>query len=73
MPGDLIVAWVQYNSNNGTFTTVLKDVAEGWTHVSPATSIPGADRSSAEWIVERPAIGGSLTTLANFGTAEFGL
>lgn len=71
-PGDLIVAWVQYNSNN-TFTTVLKDVTEGWTYVSPATSVPGADRSSAEWIVERPAIGGSLTTLANFGTAEFGL
>lgn len=71
-PGDLIVAWVQYNSNNNTFTTFLKDVTEGWTYVSPATSVPGADRSSAEWIVERPAIGGSLTTLANFGTAEFG-
>ncbi|WP_232085603.1 G1 family glutamic endopeptidase [Conexivisphaera calida] len=72
-PGDFIVAWVQYNSNNGTFTTFLKDINESWTFISPATSVTGADRSSAEWIVERPAIGGSLTTLANFGTAHFGL
>jgi hypothetical protein len=70
-PGDLIVAWVQYNSN-GTFTTVLKDVNESWTFISPATSVSGAYRSSAEWIVERPSIGGSLTKLANFGTADFG-
>lgn len=70
-PGDLIVAWVQYNSNN-TFTTVLKDVTEGWTFVSPATYVPNAYRSSAEWIVERPAIGNSLTELADFSVAYFG-
>ena len=72
-PGDLIVAWVQYNPASNTFTTVLKDITEGWTFTSPATTVAGADRSSAEWIVERPAIEGSLTTLANFGVAEFGM
>jgi len=71
-PGDLIVAWVQYNANTGTFTTVLKDVTEHWTFTSPATTVSGADRDSAEWIVERPAIAGSLTTLANFNVADFG-
>ena len=71
-PGDLIVAWVQYNPGSNTFTTVLRDVTEGWTFSSPATSVPNAYRSSAEWIVERPAIGNSLTQLANFNTAYFG-
>ncbi|MGC8600765.1 MAG: G1 family glutamic endopeptidase [Nitrososphaeria archaeon] len=70
--GDLIVAWVQYNPGSNTFTTVLRDVTEGWTFSSPATSVPNAYRSSAEWIVERPAIGNSLTQLANFNTAYFG-
>jgi len=74
-PGDLIVAWVQYSASTGTFTTVLKDVTENWTFTSPATTVLGADRSSAEWIewiVERPAIAGSLTTLANFNVTDFG-
>ncbi len=70
--GDKIVAWVQYNSTTNTFTTVLKDITAGWNFTSPATTVSNADRSSAEWIVERPAVGGSLTTLANFGTAKFG-
>ncbi len=71
-PGDEIVAWVYYNTASNTFTTVIKDLTEGWTFSSPPTQVSGADRSSAEWIVERPAIGGSLTTLANFAVAYFG-
>lgn len=71
-PGDYIVAWVQYNANNDTFTTTIKNINESWTFTSPATAVSGADRSSAEFIVERPAIGSSLTTLANFKTASFG-
>ena len=71
-PGDYIVAWVQYKQSTNTFTTVIKDINAGWNFTSPLTAVSGADRSSAEWIVERPAVGGSLTTLANFGTAEFG-
>lgn len=71
-PEDHIVAWVQYNSNNNTFTTVIKDLTEGWTFISPATAVSGADRSSAEFIVERPEVGGTLSTLANFGKASFG-
>lgn len=70
-PGDLIVAWVVYNSD-GTFTTVIKDLTENWIFISPATVVSNAQRNSAEWIVERPAIGGSLTKLANFGTVYYG-
>lgn len=69
-PGDIFSATVTYSS--GTFITVLKDVTEGWTYTSPGTSVQGAALSSAECITERPAIGGSLTRLANFGVVYFG-
>ena len=70
-PGDKIVAWVVYNPSTNEFKTVLVDVTEGWNYTSPWTSVSGALDDSAEWVVERPAIGNSLTTLADFGTAYF--
>ncbi|MDG6927812.1 MAG: peptidase A4 [Nitrososphaerota archaeon] len=69
-PGDLIVAWVTYS--DGNFTTVIKDITAGWSFTSQPTQVSGALESSAEWIVERPAVGGSLTTLANFKVTDFG-
>jgi len=72
-PGDTMYANVTYVSSSGCFVTVLKDITEGWSYKSPCTTVSGAARSSAEWITERPAIGGSLTTLANFGKAYYGL
>ncbi len=71
-PGDVISATVTYDSTSNTFTTTLTDSTQGWTFTSPATSVSGAARSSAECIAERPSIGGSLTKLANFGTVSFG-
>ncbi len=71
-PGDFIYANVSYDASSQKFVTTLYDKNESWTYTSLATSVNGALRSSAEWILERPAIGGSLTTLANFGTAYYG-
>lgn len=71
-PGDKMVGSVVYNAAANCFVTKLTDVSEGWTYASPCTAVSGALRSDAEWIAERPAVGGSLTTLANFGTAYFG-
>jgi hypothetical protein len=71
-PGDVISATVIYSSSSGTFTTTLTDTTQGWTFSSPATAVSGAGQSSAECITERPAIGGSLTKLANFGVVYFG-
>ncbi|MEM3655344.1 MAG: G1 family glutamic endopeptidase [Thermoprotei archaeon] len=71
-PGDKIFGSVVYNPSGNCFTTLLRDDTEGWSYTSPCTSVSGALRSSAEWITERPAVGGSLTTLANFGTAYYG-
>jgi hypothetical protein len=71
-PGDKIVANVVYSSSGNCFTTTLEDITEAWTYTSPCTSVSGALRSSAEWITERPAIGRSLTTLADFGKAYYG-
>lgn len=72
LPGDKVLGSVVYNPSANCYTTTLKDVSEGWTYTSPCTTVSGALRSDAEWIVERPAVGGSLTNLANFGTAYFG-
>ena len=70
-PGDKMVGWVVYNPSTGEFRTVLVDVTEHWNYTSPWTSVSGAEDDSAEWIVERPAVGGSLTQLADFGKAYF--
>lgn len=71
-PGDTMYGSVVYNPTSNCFVTLLKDESEGWGYTSPCTTVSGALRSDAEWITERPAIAGSLTTLANFGTAEYG-
>ncbi len=70
-PGDKIVGWVVYNPSTNEYRTVLVDLTEGWNYTSPWTSVSGALDDSAEWVVERPAIGYGLTTLADFGKAYF--
>ncbi|PSN97942.1 hypothetical protein B9Q09_00075 [Candidatus Marsarchaeota G2 archaeon ECH_B_SAG-C16] len=71
-PGDTMNGSVVYNSASNCFTTNLTDKTEGWTYTSPCTPVSGAQRSDAEWRTERPAVAGSLTTLANFGVAYYG-
>jgi len=63
---------VVYNPASKCFTTTLNDKTQGWAYTSPCTAVSGAQRSDAEWITERPAVAGSLTTLANFGVAYYG-
>jgi hypothetical protein len=72
-PGDSVTVTVSYSGNN-LFTISVTDISSktGVTQTyNTQGTVAGAARSSAEWIVERPSIGGSITKLANFGTATF--
>lgn len=72
-PGDTVSAEVSYSTSTGQFTTTIND---GSQHFSTSSSVAGAARSSAEWIVERPALCRgtrcTLTSLSNFGTVSLG-
>jgi len=63
-PGDVMSAWVSYA--NSEFTTWIEDVTTGVTF-SISSAVSGAERSSAEWIVE------AHNPLADFGTSLFGV
>ncbi|HXQ58958.1 MAG TPA: G1 family glutamic endopeptidase, partial [Acidimicrobiales bacterium] len=67
-PGDVMQAQVTEQSP-GTWQIVIQDVTANWSASgSFAYSGPG---SSAEWIEEAPTVGGSQSTIANFGTMQF--
>jgi hypothetical protein len=71
-PGDVISASVTYAA--GIFTVTIQDMTAGTTF-SIVGTVANAMRSSAEFIVEAPAIcllKCSVTKLSNFGTASFG-
>ncbi len=74
-PGNVIRASVTYSSATNKFTVTIKNINTGATR-SATQSVAGAQRSSAEWIVERPSLCSAfscvLSTLANFGTSYFG-
>jgi len=55
---------------NGEFTVTITDMTEHWTF-STSESVPNAERSSAEWIVETPSVDGQYASLADFGTLHF--
>ncbi len=67
-PGDSISAQVSYAATH--FTLHLANDTTGQSF-SIQKSAPGAERSSAEWIVEAPSSGTGILPLANFGTATF--
>ncbi len=72
-PGDKITASVTYSTTTGEFTTTISSSGGG--SYSTSSAVSGADRSSAEWVVERPEVCSfscSLTTLADFGTGSLG-
>ncbi len=71
-PGDHVAVYVNYTASNNTFVATVIDSTLNEKYVSPFTSVSGAQRSSAEWIAEAPASGGSILPLADFGTAYFG-
>ncbi len=69
--GDIISAEVTYNGSE--FTLTITNETTGKTH-SHTKALPGAQRTSAEWIAEAPcctSTGGYLP-LANFDLANFG-
>jgi hypothetical protein len=75
-PGDYVVVTVTATDWSGGVSTngrlLFTDVTKGW-QVSltfTAASLGGTHvvGHSAEWIVERPGLGGTLTTLANYVT-----
>ena len=72
--GDVIDSQVVFK--HGMFTTTITDVTTGKSS-STTAACSACQRSSAEWVVERPAFctgactSGFLARLANFGTAKF--
>jgi Peptidase A4 family len=77
-PGDSISASVQYLTSGayaGEFHLSMVDNTRDEsfsTYVSSAQyQSPQAQRSSAEWIVEAPTVGGRYANLANFGSVRF--
>jgi Peptidase A4 family len=78
-PGDTITASVVYivaGQHAGQFELSIDDTSrphDSFTtyEMSSATQNPPALRTTAEWIVEAPEIGGKLSTLANFGAVPF--
>jgi Peptidase A4 family/Immunoglobulin I-set domain len=68
--GDAISASTQLVGSTWQFTLV--DSTAGWTfQTSVPTPAPAPAQSSAEWIVERPTVGGGLTLLTDFDTFTF--
>ncbi len=75
-PGDVIDATTSYSG--GQFTLTIADLTRNKSFTNVATCAE-CERSSAEWIVERPALCGNpacttanLTRLPNFGTITMG-
>jgi len=68
-PGDHFNGSVTYNGG-GSYTLVLADTTQGWSHTVNAT-LAGAANSSAEVIAEAPSSTSGVLPLANFGTVNF--
>jgi hypothetical protein len=72
-PGNVITASVTYVGNR--FTATIANESTGRSY-SASASVPGAQRSSAEWVIEAPAtlVGRNteILPLADFGTGFFG-
>ncbi|MDA4131114.1 MAG: G1 family endopeptidase [Thaumarchaeota archaeon] len=75
-PGDKISALVKYSTITSKFTTTIKDLTTGKSF-SHTAAVPGAARSSAEWIAEAPSSPScpytlNICPLPNFGSVSFG-
>ncbi len=67
-PGDSMTGTVSVSGN--VYTLAITNNTRAWTFSVPETwSAP--QRSSAEWVVERPQVNGSLSSLTNFGAVSF--
>ena len=68
-PTNSISASVSYAG--GQFTVTITDNTTGKSYSPGPISVPGAQESSAEWIVEAPSTERSVLPLADFGTVAF--
>lgn len=73
VPGSLVVASVSLSGSNSFVASIT--VGTQSTYQTAPTTVTGAQASSAEWVVERPALCTALTcrltTLADFGVTSF--
>jgi hypothetical protein len=67
-PGDHFNSTVTYSG--GTYTLVLSDTTQGWSHTTTG-SAPSGLNASAEVIAEAPSSNRGVLPLANFGTMSF--
>jgi hypothetical protein len=69
-PGDTITASISLvNENASTWSIEMSDVTQG-EHFKKVV-VYNSSRLSAEWIVERPKVNGTTSTLADFGNVTF--
>ena len=72
-PGDIIQATVSYSDSTANFTLSVSDLSTGKS-TNFSDTCTTCERSSAEWIIERPALCNNaetkcfITQLADFGT-----
>jgi hypothetical protein len=67
-PGDQFSASVTYSG--GTYTLVLTDSTQNWSHTTTGTA-PSGLNASAEVIAEAPSSSRGVLPLADFGTVSF--
>ena len=68
--GDTVTASISLiNENTNTWSIEIADVTRGQRFKK--TAVYNSSRLSAEWIVERPKVNGTITTLADFGNVTF--
>jgi hypothetical protein len=67
-PGDDIRDIVEYDESTEDFVMSVRDLTthEHFTETTPCPEIDSCERDSAEWIVERPAVGKGLAPLADW-------
>ena len=70
-PGDTFYGEISYSTSTSEFTVTITDVTSGATYTTSQADT-GADRTSAEWIVEAPAAAPGILNLAAFGKAYLG-
>jgi len=69
-PGDTIAASISLvNENTSTWSIEMRDITQGG-HFEKVV-VYNSSMLSAEWMVERPNVNGTTSTLANFGNVIF--
>jgi len=69
-PNDTITASISLvNENTNTWTITIKDVTRN--EQFKKTVIYNSSRLSAEWVIERPKVNGTVSTLADFESVTF--